>query len=62
MYRGYGSLKGENISELNISLPESLNRRWLVNNLLKEEPNERNMLTLAHQICEKEWVVGLKRK
>ena len=47
-----------------LGLPETLNRRHLVNRLAAEsEPNERNMLKMAHQLNERsnELIVNLKR-
>ena len=47
-----------------LGLPETLNRRHLVNRLAAEsEPNERNMLKIAHQLNERsnELIVNLKR-
>ena len=62
LYRGYGKTQDPILSELGVKLPESLNRRWLLNRLLEFEPNERNMLAIAHQVNEKttEHVVSLK--
>lgn len=43
-------------------MSENLNRRWLLNQLLKDEPNETNVLALAHSANEKttDFVIPLK--
>lgn len=64
LYRGFGKIQDPILSELGVKLPESMNRRWLLNRLLEREPNERNMLAIAHQVNEKttELVVSLKQE
>ena len=37
IYKGHG--KSSILPSLGISLPEGLNRRWLLNELIREEPN-----------------------
>jgi len=62
LYRGYGKIQDPVLYELGVTLPETQNRRWLLNRLLEREPNERNMLAIATQINEKttDLIVSLK--
>lgn len=65
LYRGYGSVEQDEIHRrYEISLPETLNRRFFVNPLVADsEANGRNILKLAHQSNERttEIIITLKQ-
>lgn len=65
LYKSYGKLPMDDIhSKHNLNLPETVNRRHFVNKLAADsEPNERNMLKMAHQMSERsnELIFTLKR-
>ncbi len=65
LYRSYGKLPSDDIhSKHDLNLPETLNRRHFVNKLsVESEPNERNMLKMAHQMSERsnDLVFSLKK-
>lgn len=48
LYRGHGRIQQDELADYGVCLPETLNRRWLLNQLLQGEPNESNILALAH--------------
>lgn len=62
LYCGHGRLLHDELADYGVCLPETLNRRWLLNQLLQGEPNQSNMLALAHTANEKttDIVVQLK--
>ena len=65
LYKSFGKLPIDDIhSKHDLNLPETVNRRYFVNKLAAEsEPNERNMLKIAHQMSERsnELIFSLKR-
>lgn len=48
-YKGYGTTPDQTLEKYGVEIPENLNRRQLLNALLEEEPNERNILSRVHQ-------------
>ena len=51
LYKGYGKNIDPRWSKYGVDIPETLNRRWLVNPLLDGETNERNVLVIAKRRC-----------
>ena len=49
LYRGYGRFEDNLLDEFNVKLPDTNNKRFLLNNMIQKESNERNMLAIAQQ-------------
>lgn len=62
-YRFWAKEQDSELTKVGVKLPEAVNKRWILNKLLEEEPNEQNMLAAAQRSNLKttDFVVSLKQ-